>query len=109
MQKPATNCAARLKCLGRWHLRLQGLRITCYPYSGDILPSAGKIELLGQDSRNMDVRLRAQTMAVLPQLSLLNFPYSVEEVILLGRTPHSTGHREDQLILHEVMQATDTR
>jgi len=44
---------------------------------------------------------------VLPQLSLLNFPYSVEEVVALGRTPHSTGISLDRKIVHEAMEVMD--
>jgi heme transport system ATP-binding protein len=47
-------------------------------------------------------------MAVLPQLSLLNFPYTVEEVVMLGRTPHSSGYTRDRDIVRQVMDATDT-
>jgi iron complex transport system ATP-binding protein len=47
-------------------------------------------------------------MAYLQQLSLLNFPYTVEEVILLGRSPHDTGTSLDAEILKEVLQLTDT-
>lgn len=76
--------------------------------SGDIAPCRGDILYKGARSSDIDVGQLAKTMAVLPQLSLLNFPYSVEEVILLGRTPHSTGAKQDRLILQEVMRATDT-
>ncbi|MEH6583151.1 MAG: heme ABC transporter ATP-binding protein [Halioglobus sp.] len=76
--------------------------------TGDIAACGGELIVLGRELAEWKTHERAQTMAVLPQLSLLNFPYSVEEVILLGRTPHSSGRKEDQAILQEVMQATDT-
>jgi iron complex transport system ATP-binding protein len=40
-------------------------------------------------------------------LSLLNFPYTVEEVVALGRMPHDTGLSIDKAIFAEVMAATD--
>jgi iron complex transport system ATP-binding protein len=76
--------------------------------SGDISPSSGRYELLGTAIAEWELLPRARIMAVLPQLSLLNFPYTVEEVIMLGRTPHSSGLHRDRIILQEVMGATDT-
>ncbi len=46
-------------------------------------------------------------LAYLPQLSLLNFPYTVEEVVALGRIPHDSGTERDGDIMAEVMAATD--
>jgi iron complex transport system ATP-binding protein len=76
--------------------------------SGEIRPSQGTISLLGTPLADWDSLPRAKVLATLPQLSLLNFPYTVEEVIMLGRNPHSTGINEDKNILQEVMVATDT-
>lgn len=75
---------------------------------GDITPTQGSLNLLGSPIANWKPRARAQVMATLPQLSLLNFPYTVEEVIMLGRTPHSSGLKADRQIVQEVMKATDT-
>lgn len=76
--------------------------------SGDISPASGRYDLLGRSISTWEPLPRARALAVLPQLSLLNFPYTVEEVIMLGRTPHSSGHQQDRAILGEVMRATDT-
>lgn len=76
--------------------------------SGDITQTAGSYELLGTAISDWEPLPRARILAVLPQFSLLNFPYTVEEVILLGRTPHSSGLDSDRVILQEVMAATDT-
>jgi iron complex transport system ATP-binding protein len=76
--------------------------------SGDVTPSDGELRLMGTKLSQWKELARARIAAVLPQLSLLNFPYTVEEVIMLGRTPHSSGFREDRKILREVMTATDT-
>lgn len=75
--------------------------------SGDIPLTSGNISFAQQaldEWNNID---RARAMAVLPQLSLLNFPYSVEEVVSLGRTPHKTGVTIDQNIVQEAMHAMD--
>lgn len=75
--------------------------------AGDLPVSGGELQLAGRSRRDWPSRELARALAYLPQLSLLNFPYSVEEVVALGRTPHDTGTDCDQQILAEVMTATD--
>lgn len=55
--------------------------------------------------RNLE---RARAIAMLPQQSTLNFPFTVEQVILLGRSPHCSGAAVDQEILEQVLVATDS-
>ena len=50
---------------------------------------------------------RAKQLSVLPQLSLLNFSYRVSEVVMLGRTPHQTGHQVDEQIVAEALALMD--
>ncbi len=51
---------------------------------------------------------RARALSMQSQHASLNFPFSVEEVILLGRIPHASGAAQDTKILEEVLLATDT-
>ena len=75
--------------------------------AGDIAPASGEL-LIGERPRQQWPRLQlARRLAYLPQLSLLNFPYTVEEVVALGRMPHATGRAADQQIVEQVMAATD--
>lgn len=76
--------------------------------AGDIQPSAGELILGERPLHDWSLQERARHVAFLPQLSLLNFPYTVEEVILLGRTPHTSGREIDREILERVLQLTDT-
>jgi iron complex transport system ATP-binding protein len=76
--------------------------------AGDFSASAGSLEFGGRPLANWQRRELAQHLAFLPQLSLLNFPYTVEEVVLLGRTPHATGARADREIARQALAATDT-
>ena len=66
-------------------------------YSGDIHISSVA------ESR----KLRARQVAVLPQLSLLNFPYRVSEVVNLARIPHQTGRSQDQKIVASALELMD--
>lgn len=75
---------------------------------GDIPVQRGSLQLADKPLRSWPRRDLARNMAYLPQLSLLNFPYTVEEVILLGRSPHDTGSIVDREVLEEVLQLTDT-
>jgi iron complex transport system ATP-binding protein len=58
---------------------------------GEITPSQGEVWLEGQHLRTWPRRERAQIMAVLPQQTTLVFPFTVLDVVLMGRTPHLRG------------------
>ena len=64
----------------------------------------GLIEI---DGLQASPKARARQLAVLPQLSLLNFPYRVSEVVGLSRIPHSTGQQRDAEIVQEALALTD--
>lgn len=72
---------------------------------GDIEVSAGAILFMDKNVRQWPLAERAKHIAVLPQLNLLNFPYTVSEVVALGRIPHSSGLEIDQQIVRSAMAA----
>jgi len=76
--------------------------------AGDISLTTGKLLLDGRARSDWPREQLARRLAYLPQLSLLNFPYTVEEVVHLGRMPHDTGHNRDSEILDQALAATDT-
>jgi len=76
--------------------------------AGIAATTKGEVSLLSQPMASWPPRERALRLAVLPQLSLLSFPYTVEEVILIGRVPGNSSRQEDLTILAQVMAATDT-
>ena len=76
--------------------------------AGDIPLAGGQLLLGGRRHGEWQRRCLARQLAYLPQLSLLNFPYTVEEVVALGRIPHDTGASVDREIVSRVMAATDT-
>jgi iron complex transport system ATP-binding protein len=69
--------------------------------------SAGSTQLNGEPVANWNPRNLAKRMAVLPQKSVLNFPFTGREVVALGRTPHETGQAIDQKIIDEVLDYLD--
>ncbi len=76
--------------------------------AGGMALAQGSITLGDTDLQQWPATQKARAVALLPQYSSLSFPYTVEEVIRLGRIPHQSGAQQDQGILQEVMQVTDT-
>ncbi len=76
--------------------------------AGGLPISSGAIALGGTPLENWPQLQRARCLAMQTQHASLNFPFSVEEVVLLGRIPHASGFAADRAILEEVLEATDT-
>lgn len=55
---------------------------------GLMRPSAGQIEVEGRPPTAYDRREFARLVAAVPQEMPLDFPFTVGELVLLGRTPH---------------------
>lgn len=56
--------------------------------SGTLKPSAGTIRVQGRELNGWKPAELARFMAVLPQHTALNLPFSVREVVMMGRYPH---------------------
>ena len=79
------------------------LRLLC----GERRPDSGRVELGGVDVFRWRPRERACVLSVLPQHSVLNFPFSVREVAMLGRTPHGSGLKRDTQIVEQALERVD--
>ena len=79
------------------------LRILC----GDLSPSRGEVMLHGQPYAEWSSLERARRLAVLPQHTTLNFPFTAEEVVQLGRTPHTSGVVRDKQIISAALARVD--
>lgn len=87
------NCGEILAVLGPNGAGKSTLRkILC----GDLQPTSGKILMNGKSLNDWDLTERAKARAVLPQDSSLNFPFSVAEVVLMGRAPHIRGAESEK-------------
>ncbi|MBI4831649.1 MAG: ABC transporter ATP-binding protein [Candidatus Lindowbacteria bacterium] len=51
-------------------------------------PSGGQIFVNGNELRTLSARELARAIAVVPQESAIIFPFTVSEVVLMGRAPH---------------------
>ena len=58
---------------------------------GLLPPLGGEVMLAGADVLAMDERERARRFAYIPQVHTPPFPFSVADVVILGRTPHLTS------------------
>jgi iron complex transport system ATP-binding protein len=74
---------------------------------GELAPDVGALSLNGSALEAWSPVQRARMLAVLPQHSLLNFPFTAEEVVMMGRTPHDTGLVHDREIVAEALRAVD--
>jgi iron complex transport system ATP-binding protein len=71
----------------------------------------GSVRVMGQDPSDAKRRVIARDLAYLPQQYDLAFPFSVEEIVLLGRYSRQRGlglaSEEDLAAARDAMKATD--
>ncbi len=58
-------------------------------------PSGGAVWLDGRRADEVSLRESAKMLGVMTQMSTLNFEFKVEEVVLMGRTPHKRLMEQD--------------
>lgn len=73
----------------------------------DCKPSSGDILFQGRALSEWSIRERAECLSMLPQRTILNFPFSVEDVIALGRTPHTESTESAQAIVDKMLERFD--
>ncbi|MFP4438980.1 MAG: heme ABC transporter ATP-binding protein [Chloroflexaceae bacterium] len=80
--------------------------------TGDVVPSAGTVLLDGVPLPQITPRAQAQARAVMRQRITLSFPFTVQEVVLMGRNPHLQQQGEvadDYAITRRALEATEMR
>ncbi len=75
--------------------------------SGDIT-CTGSRALHQRNIERWPKRLLARHLAVLPQSSQLNFPFSVREVSALGLIPLDINRQQGALLVNSMLESTDT-
>ena len=73
--------------------------------SGEQAPDKGTVQLDGTVLDRWFPRMLARRRAVLPQETLLDFPLSALEVVLMGRMPHGRSARDRQFAMEALHQA----
>ena len=74
-------------------------------------PSAGLVTLDDVDIQKLAYRDTARRMGVISQFTVMNFDFTVEEVVLMGRAPHKTAFsrdtEEDYRIAEDALRRVD--
>jgi iron complex transport system ATP-binding protein len=80
---------------------------------GQLRPDSGRVCFSGREVSMIPARERARQMALVPQVYSVNFPFTVGEVVAMGRYPHLSRFGAlgptDMAIVTETMDLTDTR
>jgi iron complex transport system ATP-binding protein len=78
--------------------------------SGVLEPARGEVRLCGRPLRAYARAEVARAMAVVPQETAVEFPFSVTEMVLMGRSPHLRGFAfegdRDLAVAREAMRRT---
>ena len=75
--------------------------------TGEMPPTAGDVYLNSRLLNQWSLLEKAQMLAMLPQHTLLNFSFTADEVVGLGRIPHQTGSAKDVEIVAEALELVD--
>nr|WP_285761960.1 heme ABC transporter ATP-binding protein [Nocardiopsis ansamitocini] len=77
--------------------------------TGDVAPDSGAIEVQGRPLAEWTPAELALRRAVLPQHSAVSFPFTVVDVVHMGRAPWATtaAARDDDRVVAEAMELTD--
>ena len=79
--------------------------------TGVIHPQSGTVYLEDKNLKNYSRREVAKKIAVLPQDSFIDFPFTAHEIVLMGRAPYLSQFAwesiEDLKIVKEAMELTD--
>ncbi len=77
--------------------------------SGEWRPAAGKVLAGGRELEKWEPSELARIRAVLPQESTLSFPFTVLDVVMMGRMPHLAKDEapRDEAICREVLRRMD--
>jgi len=68
---------------------------------------SGALKFNGRDMAAWKLSERAKLLAILPQRSVLDFPFSVSEVVSLGRIPHSSSQQQNAIIVEQALELVD--
>jgi len=78
--------------------------------SGFLASGAGRLTIMGRPVHDYPRKALARTIALVPQTTTLDFPFTVTELVLMGRSPHQgilgLARRNDLEMAHRAMAFT---
>ena len=87
-----------------------GKSTLCGILAGDLLPTEGEVEVCGHDVRKTKPAALARLRSMLSQHTPIRFPFTVREVVMMGRYPHVSRWRSpteaDFALADEAMRST---
>lgn len=79
--------------------------------NGTLKPWDGRVELNGQDLQRLSMQQTARQIALVEQVSKLAWPYTVLQILKLGRFPHrgwfAPYNPHDLAVVEQVLRQTD--
>ncbi|MEU4047200.1 heme ABC transporter ATP-binding protein [Streptomyces antibioticus] len=75
--------------------------------AADLPASSGTVRIHGRPAGGWSAPELALRRAVLPQAAVLSFPFTVADVVRMGRAPHDSSPAEDEAVIAEAMAATE--
>ncbi len=76
-------------------------------FTGELPPSGGTVQLEGKSLAEWSAADLARRRAVLAQSPRLQFDFTVEQVVLMGREPHAASPAEHHEILSRLLEELD--
>ena len=80
---------------------------------GLLKPKAGEVRLGDKPLDNYSIRERARVVAYVPQVHISTFAFTVETVVLMGRTAHGSlftrPSGQDRAVAHAALDASVSR
>ncbi len=80
--------------------------------SGLLSVKRGKITVCGRDNAGLKAKERAKLVAVVPQSYHVEYDFTVEDIVMMGRNPYMSLRKregkEDYEIVEDAMRATNT-
>lgn len=81
--------------------------------SGILNPQEGRVEIFGRSIQSYNRKDLAKTIAFVPQMFPADFPFSVTEMVLMGRSPHlgmlGIEKEEDIKLAKQAMNFTEVK
>lgn len=81
-------------------------------FSRMVLPTSGSVDVMGKPLADYKRKSLSRKVAVVPQSEAFDFPFTVAETVLMGRSPHlsllALERTEDLEIAHQAMEFTGT-
>lgn len=69
-----------------------------------LTPAKGRVFLANEDLYRLDTKTLAKKLAVVPQETVVEFPFIAKEVVMMGRMPHQKRFQEDSKKDLEIVQ-----